>query len=164
MQEARSVGSLSQLTEAVRRSGATPILEHELDAWLSGEKGYEAIQAIPGVGPVLGAILCAEIGDVTRLSSPEKLCSSAGFTPIHRESDTKVYRGPIAKQGSRLVRWAAIEAEQRHHGLFTTPYARIVERRDSTKTARVAIARKVLTLAYHGLRDGEIRCLVARAG
>jgi hypothetical protein len=24
---------------------------------------------------------------------------------------------------------------------------------------RVALARKVLTLAYYGLRDGEIRCL-----
>jgi hypothetical protein len=25
--------------------------------------------------------------------------------------------------------------------------------------ARVAVARKVLTLVYYGLRDGEIRCL-----
>jgi hypothetical protein len=29
--------------------------------------------------------------------------------------------------------------------------------------ARVAVARKLLTLVYYGLRDGEIRCL-ARAG
>jgi hypothetical protein len=32
------------------------------------------------------------------------------------ESDTKVQRGHITKQGSRLVRWAAIEAVVRYHG------------------------------------------------
>jgi hypothetical protein len=35
------------------------------------------------------------------------------LTPLHRESDTTVHRGRISKQGSRLVRWAAIEAVQR---------------------------------------------------
>ena len=29
--------------------------------------------------------------------------------------------------------------------------------------ARVALARKVLTLVYYGLRDGEIRCLAKAA-
>jgi hypothetical protein len=36
------------------------------------------------------------------------------LTPRHRESDTVVHRGHITKQGSKLVRWAAIEAVQRH--------------------------------------------------
>ena len=40
----------------------------------------------------------------------EALCSWAGLTPAHRESDTKVVRGGITKLGSRLVRWAALEA------------------------------------------------------
>jgi transposase len=34
----------------------------------------------------------------------------AGLTPKHHESDTHVHRGRITKQGSRLVRWAAIES------------------------------------------------------
>ena len=82
------------------------------------------------------------------------------LTPIHRESDGKVHRGQITKQGSRLVRWAAIEAVARYHGgdAFTDKFHAIAERRGKTK-ANVAIARKVLTLVYYGLRDGEIRCL-----
>ena len=35
---------------------------------------------------------------------------------------------------------------------------RIAERRGTAK-ARIAIARKLLTLVYYGLRDAEIRCL-----
>jgi hypothetical protein len=39
-------------------------------------------------------------------------------------------------------------------------YLRIAERRGRYK-ARVAVARKLLTLVYYGLRDGEVRCLHA---
>ncbi len=140
------------------------MLEGEIDDWLSGDKGYLAVQAIPGVGPVLGAIFVAEIGDVARFSSPEKLCCWAGLTPRHKESDTHVHRGPITKQGSRILRWAAIEAASRHHGAQAERFEAIAARRDSKKIARVALARHIVTLAYYGLRDGEIRCLADKAG
>jgi transposase len=48
-----------------------------------------------------------------RFGGPEQLTSWAGLTPKHHESDTTVHRGRITKQGSRLVRWAAVEAVQR---------------------------------------------------
>ena len=129
-------------------------------ARLGADPGYLAVQTIPGVGPVLGAVFVAEIGDVTRFPSPDRLASWAGMTPKHRQSDTKVTRLGISKQGSRHVRWAAIEAVSRHHGggKIKADYRRIAERR-GRNVARVAAARKVLTLVYYGLRDGEIRCL-----
>ena len=109
---------------------------------------------------MFAAVFVAEIGDVHRFESPQALCSWAGLTPVHRESDGKVHRGRITKQGSRLVRWAAIEAVARYHGgdVFEAHFQSIAARRGRTK-ANVAIARKVLTLVYYGLRDGEIRCL-----
>ena len=112
------------------------------------------------MGRVFAAVFVAEIGDVHRFDSPQALCSWAGLTPIHRESDGKVHRGRITKQGSRLVRWAAIEAVARYHGgePFTEKFHAIAKRRGKTR-ANIAIARKVLTLVYYGLRDGEIRCL-----
>ena len=140
------------------------MLDGEVDRWLAGDKGYLAIQQIPGVGPVLGAVFVAEIGDVSRFSSPDKLCCWAGLTPRHRESDLHVVRGPITKQGSRLVRWAAVEAASRHHGSQSERFERITARRDSKKIARVALARHLITLVYYGLRDGEIRCLAGKAG
>jgi transposase len=102
----------------------------------------------------------AEIGDVARFRSAEALCSWAGLVPRHRESDTKTVRGSITKQGSKLVRWAVIEAVSRYHGgpRLAGDFRRIAERRGTNK-ARVAVARKVLTLVYYGLRDGQIRCL-----
>jgi hypothetical protein len=67
--------------------------------------------------------------------------------------------------GFKLVRWALIEAVARYHGgpALAPGFRRLAQRRGTNK-ARVAVARKVLTLVYYGLRDGEIRCLAqARA-
>lgn len=153
--------SLRDLIEQLDRQ--IELLEAETRRFLSGEKGYEVIQQIPGVGPVLAAVFCAEIGEVRRFSSPDKLASWAGLTPRHRESDTKVSRGHITKQGSTLVRWAAVEAAARQGGFQAERYESIVSRRGSKMLARVALARHVLVLVYYGLRDGEIRCL-AKAG
>ena len=66
----------------------------------------------------------------------------------------------MTKQGSKLVRWAAIEAASRIRGgpKVQADYHRIADRR-GVHIARVAAARKLLTLVYYGVRDCEIRCL-----
>jgi transposase len=132
---------------------------------LADDPGFAAVQAVPGVGPVLAAIFVAEIGDVHRFASAGHLTSWAGLTPRHRESDTVVRRGPITKQGSTLVRWAAVEAAHGagHPGWLADKRAAIADRR-GRNVATVAVARKLLTLVYYGLRDGHIRALApARA-
>jgi len=118
------------------------------------------VQTIPGIGPVLGAVFLAEIGDVTRFPGPAQLASWAGLTPKHRESDTTVHRGRITKQGSVLVRWAAIEAAQ-----CAGKNSRTGQRRDQIgqrcgrNIGVTAAARDLIGLVYYALRDGEVRCL-----
>jgi len=136
------------------------ILDRYLHNQLKDDPGYRAILQVDGIGKVIGAIFVAEIGDVSRFSGPKQLCSWAGLTPRHRESDAKIRRGPITKQGCPLVRWAAIEAVTKQRGgpKLRADYLRILEHAGKFK-ARVAVARKLMTLVYYGLRDGEIRCL-----
>ena len=124
------------------------------------------LMTLPGVGKVIAAIFVAEIGDISRFDSAKKLCSWAGLTPKHRESDEVVHRGAITKQGSPLVRWAAIEAVGNYRAKgnekLRADYKRIAEHAGKYK-ARVAVARKLLTLVFYALRDGEVRCLEAAA-
>jgi transposase len=138
-------------------------LEGEIHDHLRHHRGYRAVQAINGVGRTIAAILVVEIGDVSRFPTPRHLCSWAGLTPGRRESDRKGHDTGITKQGSKLLRWALIEGISRSHGgpHLAAEFHRIADRRGKN-TARVAIARRVLTLAYYGLRDGEIRCLAER--
>ncbi len=130
---------------------------------LRAHRGYQAIQQLPGVGPVLAAVFVAEIGDVHRFADPTHLCSWAGLTPTHRESDKVVRRGHITKQGSKLVRWAAVEAIQRQPDTAKiTRDRKRIEARRGRNIAKIAAARKLLTLVYYGLRDGHIRALAHR--
>ena len=134
------IESLRDLIEIYDRE--VTMLERAVDRQLKDHTGYQAIQKIVGVGKVLGAIFVAEIGDVARFSSPEKLCSWAGLTPKHRESDLTKHQGDITKQGNKLVRSAAIEAISGYRGgpKLRADYERIAERRGKYR-ARVAVAR-----------------------
>ncbi len=139
-------------------------LDREIAGRLKDDQGYWAVRAIPGVGAVLGAVSVAEVGDAKRSSTPAQLCSWAGLTPRHHEPGTTVRRGRTTKQGSRLVRWAAVEAAQRAKGSsFVQAHRQRVSGRRGKGVATVAAARKIVTLVYYGLRDGDIRCL-AEAG
>lgn len=143
-------------------------LDFEIDLYsdlvagrLRGDAGYRAIQAIPGIGPTLAAVFVAEIGDVTRFRRPEQLTSWAGLTPKHHESDTTVHRGRITKQGSKLVRWAAIEAVQRvaTDTELGAKRDQVALRRNNRNIGKVAAARELTELVFYGLRDGHIRRL-----
>jgi transposase len=161
-----AVESRSRIDSLLRMITA---LDFEIDTFarlvaqrLRGDPGYTAIQQIPGVGSLLAAVFVAEIGDITRFTRPEQLASWAGLTPKHHESDTTVHRGRITKQGSTLVRWAAIEAVQRigAHTRLGRIRDRIAERR-GRNIGVVAAARELITLVFYGLRDHQIRCLPA---
>jgi transposase len=127
---------------------------------LLADPGYTALRTIPGIGPILAAVFLAEIGDVHRFTGPDKLASWCGLTPKHRESDTHVHRGRITKQGSRLVRWAAVESVQilPRTTVVGAMRHRVGERRGRNIGA-VAAARKQIGFVYYALRDHRVRAL-----
>jgi transposase len=138
---------------------------NQLRGRLTGEPGYQALLVLPGIGPITAGIFYAEIGPIDRFPTARHLTSWAGLTPRHRESDTHVHRGSITKQGCKLVRWAAIEAVQKipsDAGWLIAHRSRLTQTR-GRNVATVATARKLLTLVYYALRDGEVRCLQRKA-
>ncbi|MFE1989399.1 IS110 family RNA-guided transposase [Streptomyces mirabilis] len=112
---AQRVASLLKLIDIL--DAEEDLFNRRIAERLRGHAGCGAIQWLPGIGPVLAAVLVAEIGDVRRFPSADRLCSWSGLTPRHYESDTVARHGHVTKQGSKLVRWAVVEAIQRK----TTP-------------------------------------------
>ena len=125
------------------------------------DPGYVAVQQIPGIGPILAAVFVAEIGDVTRFGTAPQLACWAGLTPKHHESDTHVHRGRITKQGSRLVRWAAVESVQ--VAAFDQPGRRDPRPGRGARRGRnigaVAAARQQVEYVFYALRDHHVRAL-----
>ena len=143
------------------------LLEQVPGDLLAGHEGYAAIQALPGIGPVLAAVIVAEIGDIRRFPGPGQLGSWAGLTPRHYESDAKVIRGHVTRQGSRMLRWAVTEAIQRQPAGTRPRQVKdgIIARRgkEAKNIAKVAAAaRELLTLVFYGMRDGHVRRALQR--
>jgi len=141
--------------------GQIALLGEQAAGMLAGDRGYAAVRELAGIGPVLGAVICAEIGEVRRFRKPGQLCSWAGLTPRHHESDLKVIRGHCSKQGSRMLRWALVEAIQ-HQPAGTRPHKAkeaITARRgpEARNIAKTAAARILLTEVFYALRDGRVR-------
>jgi transposase len=157
---AGKVSSLRQL--AGELTTEITMLPEVIADLVAGHPGYRVIRQLPGIGPVLAAVIVAGIGDVTRFRNAGQLLVGRA-DPRHRESDTKITRGHVTKQGSRLLRWALTGAIQ-HVPADSLPgatKAAIIARRgkQAKNIAKVAAARRLLTLACYGMRDGQVRCL-----
>jgi len=139
-------------------------LDWEVHQRARSEPAVKVLTRLPGVGPFTALVLLAEIGDISRFGSARKLASWAGLTPTVRGSDRTVRHGHISKQGSTWLRWILCEAAQtaKRHPDFAASYQAIAARRGK-KIATTAIARKLLTRAYHLLTDAHITAPVAAA-
>jgi transposase len=147
----RVVDGLLDLTDALKE----PIdaLDKQLLAHARGDPRVKALTELPGVGTLTALIIAAEVGDVTRFPCARKLAAWAGLTPTVRSSDLTVRHGHISKQGSQWLRWILCEAAQtaKRSPEFASTYQRLAHRRGK-KIATTAIARRLLTRAYHLLR------------
>ncbi len=139
------------------------LARREIDALAARDPRVDVLIQLKGVGPYTAMLVIAEAGEVERFPSARHFCSYAGLTPTVRSSAGRARLGHISRQGSPHVRWAMVEAAHKAiigPGLLRSSFERIARRR-GRKIATVAVARKLLTLCYYGLRDGEIRCLEA---
>ena len=131
-------------------------LDGELHQRAKADPRVKVLTALPGVGQFTALVILAEIGDISRFASARKLASWAGLTPTVRGSDLTVRHGHISKQGSAWLRWVLNQAAQtaKRSPEFAASYQAIARRRGK-KIATIAIARKLLTRAYHLLADAR---------
>ncbi|WP_337998875.1 IS110 family transposase [Desulforamulus ruminis] len=79
------------------------------------------ILTVPGISYTLGAIILAEVGDITRFATPAKLLAFAGLDPsTYQSGKFSANSTPMVKRGSSYLRWALINA------------ARLIAMRDPT--------------------------------
>lgn len=116
-----------------------------------------------GVGPILACHLLAEIGSALRFRRARQLVRLSGLDPKVEESGGRRQRGELAKQGSPLLRWAAVEAAQ-HGRRYNSPDRHlwaVSNHRCGPNRATLTVARKLLRRSFHVLRQIELQQLQA---
>jgi transposase len=103
-----SIAELLELAaEMDRRIGP---IDRELGPLARSDQRARLLRTMPGIGPLLGLTLAAEIGEVSRFASPGELVGYAGLAPRVSQSGERSATGALSKAGSRTLRWAAVEA------------------------------------------------------
>ena len=116
------------------------------------------LMTLPGVSGVTATALMAAVGDVHRFPTADHLVGYLGLSPRVQQSGNEPARhGRISKQGPGPVRGLLVEAAW--HAARTTGPLRAFHQRIAAKRgvniATVAVARKLVVIAWNMLRRGE---------
>jgi transposase len=84
----------------------------------SNIKPVKILQKIPGIGLITALTLYAEICDIERFSSPEKLAKYAGLVPRVKQTSEYIKIGRETK-GNKWLKWILIEASWSHLRLLS---------------------------------------------
>jgi transposase len=141
----------------------------ELKAGGADHRYVPTLMTAPGIGWVLAFTIAAEIGDIERFASAQKLVGYTGLCPRVIQSGDKDRRGPLTKAGPKYLRWAMLEATM--HALRHPAYAdryqhtkRRLGRQRGAKVAQIDIARRLTTAVWHMLTNNQPFNPTAAAG
>ncbi len=149
------VDSCLRLIAAVNAEMAS--LEKDIGLRAKHDAETKLLMTTPGVGSFTALLLKAEIGDFSRFPSPESLASFSGLIASSRSSGGKLKYGNITKQGSKYLRWGMVQAAARVRPAWGDLYQfhERIKAKKGSKIARVALARKMLTIAWYLIKKQE---------
>lgn len=117
------------------------------------------LTTIPGLGPVTGAAILAEVGDISRFESVEKLVAYAGIdATVYQTGQFTAARAHMSKRGSAYLRvalWQAANAAIQCDSELRTFYQRKRAEGKAYGTALGAVCRKLLGRIYVILKEGR---------
>lgn len=152
------------LEELDRLTGKIALLEARIaERMQPHQELVDRLCEIPGVERLTAWTLISEIGvDMSRFPGSGHLASWCGLCPGNAASAGKRHSGRTSK-GNRYVRRALVQAAwaaariTRKRTFFTTLFFRI-SKRAGLKKAAVAVAHRILQLAYCMIRDRSRYC------
>ena len=118
----------------------------------------EILMSIPGISFTSASAILAEIGDINVFPFPKSLVGWSGLAPSLDESAGKSSNGHITKKGSKYLRRMLVQcanaiADGRPNKLRFF-FQRILMKK-GRKIAIVALARKLLSITHHLLKNNE---------
>lgn len=135
------------------------IAEIEIEISSLVKKLDTPIETIPGIGPILGAVILSEIGDITRFKDASKLVAFAGIDPTVKQSGEFIgTQNKMSKRGSPYLRraiWLAANSASISDPVLNAYYNKKREEGKHHFTAIGAVARKLLYIIHAVLKSNK---------
>jgi transposase len=114
----------------------------------------DLLQSVPGVGPIVSAVLLAELPELGTLTH-KQIATLAGVAPLARDSGTRRGKRMVwgGRAGVRTALYLAALCGRRWNPQLRVFYERLLAAGKPKKVALIACARKLLTILNAMLRD-----------
>ena len=115
------------------------------------------LMTIPGIAEIRAMEIIAEIGEINRFPTADKLCSYAGLVPSIKQSGNTLRFGKLIKQSSKVLKNAFIEASWisiRNDNPLQAFYKKLAKTKGKQK-AICATARKLCCIVHAMLKNKE---------
>ncbi|NBR48501.1 IS110 family transposase [bacterium] len=130
--------------------------EATLKKMLEATPELDFVLSIPGMGPILAAVVVSEVDDISRFPSAQKLCGYAGLCPTTSSSGGKTNNGRLMRACNKWLRWAFVEAAWVSVGCspyFGNYYKRKRTMGKKANTAIIATARLMARICWQLLTE-----------
>ena len=144
---------MDQITYLMRKETT---VEDEISRYVVNDRNVNLLMTIPGIGIYSSAAIMAEIDDISRFGSKEKLASYSGLVPRQDQSGNRDMRGHITKHGPSMLRFILVNAAHsiiKYSDRMRKKYLSLVKRLGKN-SAIVAIARTLIEIIYTMLSRG----------
>lgn len=132
-------------------------LDLKIAAYLEQTDSY--ITTIPGIGPVLGAVILSEVGDISRFEDGKKLVAYAGIdAAVSQSGEFEGTQMHMSKRGSPYLRralYTAAGVAAFHDPELSAYYQRLRKRGKHHGVAVGAIARKLCHIVFSVLSENR---------
>ena len=148
------VDLLTRQADALKKE--ITFLEDNLREALEDHPALARLLTVPGFGFLTAATFLAEVGDIARFPRARNVAAYLGLAPRVHASGGRVRMVRLTKEGPPLVRSYLVQASYnaiRQPGICQDLYGRVYTRSGS-QAARVAVARKLVILAYLAWKYG----------
>ncbi|MFC1577288.1 IS110 family transposase, partial [Candidatus Omnitrophota bacterium] len=143
------IDSIRRITEKVRYIGT--VIENQAIQ----DADIVNLKTIPGLDYFGASLVKSEIIDIDRFGSFNRLCAYAGLAPRVAQSGNTVIHGPLNINRRKYLRWILLETVW--HFIRSNSKSRhlydALEKRKGSGTAKVIMARHMLKVIYHVLKE-----------
>lgn len=132
--------------------------EAALEQMMSTTEDQKHVLSIPGMGPILAAVVVSETDGISRFASAQKLSGYAGLCPSTSSSGGRTYNGRLMRQCNKWLRWAFVEAAWVAIGCdsyFGGLYKKKRAAGKKANTAILCVARRMARITWQILTQGR---------
>ena len=122
----------------------------------------ELLESIPAIGPLTARVLLSGLDDVNRFDGKKSVAKYGALTPRIYQSGNKSVTGRISNDGRKEMRRCLLQCSHTINRMKNNAsakplheFSQKIANKRNKKIAAVATSRKLLTVAYGVLKNGE---------